>query len=96
MKFTLSLHDYMEQYVINQEHDQTHCPVCYQQVMTWNIKSDTTHLMECYRDDVLYRVLFEYMQQHDTLPALDERFLDMIDARICDELNQYYSNIKSV
>ena len=33
MKFTLSLRDYIDQYITNLENGDNHCPVCYEQVM---------------------------------------------------------------
>ena len=92
MKFTLSLHDYMEQHLCNMEHDDMHCPICYDQCMTGNSKNDVLHIIECYKDEIITRVLMEYHDQHGELPALNDQFLDDMETRVYQEINKFYND----
>ena len=68
MRLTLSLHDYLYQYMTNVVDEDTHCPVCYERVLQHSAVKDITHVTECYRQDLLYRVLEAHVIEHDQLP----------------------------
>jgi hypothetical protein len=94
MKFTLSLHDYMNQYMTNMEQQSMCCPVCYECVMCDDSHKDMLHMIECYKDEIITRVLIEYHDTHGELPVLSDEFMDMMESRVMDEMNRYYSNFK--
>jgi len=94
MKFTLSLQDYMGQYVTNMDQHSMHCPICYEPCMCNDSRKDVLHMIECYKDEIITRVLTEYHDQHGELPALDDAFMDMMETRVLDEMNRYYSTFK--
>lgn len=70
MQFTLSLSDYIDQYLTNLEQDSTHCPVCYEQVLEHGKIQDMEHIIECYRTQLLERYLREHLAKHGEFPEL--------------------------
>ena len=70
MQFTLSLSDYIDQYLINLEQDSTHCPVCYEQVLEHNKIQDMEHIIECYKTQLLETFLRDYLIKHGEFPEL--------------------------
>lgn len=94
MKFTLSLQDYMVQYVTNMDLKQMHCPICYDCCMIDDSREDVLHMIDCYKDEIITRVLTEYHDRHGELPVLDDAFMDMMETRVLDEMSQYYNQFK--
>lgn len=69
MRFTLTFHDYMQQYLDNIESEHRHCPVCYEQLMTLdNMRDDLDHLTYCYKHDVIMRHLEKYVRATGDIP----------------------------
>ena len=60
MRFTLTLHDYLSQYIHNITNEDDHCPVCYGRELQHDSKHDVQHVLDCYKADLLYRALREY------------------------------------
>jgi hypothetical protein len=89
MKFTLSLHDYIEQYLTNVDLGHMHCPVCYEQHMTHMKPADMKEMLECYKDQVIEAHLYKHMQEHGELPIVDEQFVDGILDQIEYEMATY-------
>jgi len=80
MRFTLSLNDYIEQYLKNMKHDETHCPVCYEQVMCDSKSKDMEHMLDCYRAHLLETYMHKYKQDHGDIPDLTpELILRLVD-----------------
>ena len=89
MKFTLGLCDYLEQYSINKEKEHTHCPVCYEQVLTYNTESDMRHVLMCYKEELLLNTLTKHFEQHGTYPRITGEFIDQVLSRVAEELVGY-------
>ncbi len=70
MQFTLSLSDYIDQYLINLEQDSTHCPVCYEQILEHNKIQDMEHMIECYKTQLLEIYLRDHLIEHGEFPDL--------------------------
>lgn len=93
MKFTLSLRDYMEQYLTNMDNDCMYCPVCYDECMCGDQRKDMEHMIECYKDDMIVRVLTEYHDKHGELPPIDEQFMNQLEQQVLQEMAQFYDDI---
>lgn len=90
MRFTLSLHDYIDQYTINKQQQDTHCPVCYHEVMQHNTREDMSHILECYKEQLLLDMLRVYKTKHGELPG--DHLLHMVDTvqnRVRTEMIKY-------
>lgn len=68
MRFTLTLHDYLSQYIHNITTDDDHCPVCYGRELQHNSSHDVQHVLDCYKADLLYRALKEYKHTRGNTP----------------------------
>ena len=64
MKFTLSLSDYVHQYIDNIKQQDTHCPVCYNCVMQLSRRQDLDHMLECYQQQMIERIVLKYRETH--------------------------------
>ena len=71
-----------------------HCPICYEQCMIDDSRTDMLHMIECYKDEIITRVLIEYHDTHGELPEIDSNFMDMMETRVLSEMNKYYENLK--
>jgi len=89
MKFTLGLSDYMDQYTINESKEDPHCPVCYEQLLTFDLKSDVMHVITCYKESVLLDTIHEYHNKTGEYPALTGEFIDQVLSRVATELADY-------
>ena len=89
MKFTLGLCDYLEQYSTNKEKEHTHCPVCYEQVLTFSTESDMHHVLTCYKEDLLLNTITKYYETHGKYPKLTENFIDQVLSQVAGELVDY-------
>lgn len=78
MQFTLCLSDYVDQYSINQETGDTHCPVCYEQVMTADELQDVQHLLECYKDHRLMLRIRQYYRECGVLSTMPLQDLEQL------------------
>lgn len=90
MKFTLSLTDYIEQYVHNVEHDVKHCPVCYEQVLEHNKQKDIEHILDCYKLQLLEIHIMDTLEKTGDVPPLTDDLIDMLADRVSREVNNYY------
>lgn len=64
MKFTLSLSDYVQQYKRNLKQQDTHCPVCYERVMSLTRHEDLDHILDCYQEQLVERIVTTYRETH--------------------------------
>lgn len=96
MRFTLSIEDYLDQYVKNKETGDTHCPICYEQVMSDNKSNNITHLIECYKTQVLELELTKYYEEHGALPSSVGDYVDDIMIDIEHELARYCFKYESI
>ena len=80
MRFTLSLNDYIEQYLKNMKDGDIHCPVCYEQVMCDSKSKDMEHMLDCYRGHLLETYMARYKQDYGDMPELTpELILRLVD-----------------
>lgn len=92
-RFTLSLADYLSQYVDDKQTEHNNCPICYENVMSMKDTShDVKHIIDCYREDLVLRTMVEYHKQYDRLPELSDEFIDCVDVKIQQELSRYYES----
>lgn len=89
MKFTLSLHDYLDQYTLNKTQEHVHCPVCYESIMTFDLSSDVKHLFQCYKEELLLRRIVTHKKQHGCLPEIDVEYINKIDEEVTRQLLAY-------
>lgn len=90
MKFTLSLFDYIQQYTDNQSNGVNNCPVCYERVITNNTRDNMTHILECYKEDLLMQMLNRYKKQHNELPGHELlHMVDLVQNRVKQEMLNY-------
>ena len=89
MQFTLSLSDYIDQYITNLSCNSYHCPICYEQVLEHDRAKDMEHLVECYRTHLLEIQLREYYDKHGEYPEITvDLVLDLVD-KVQQEMVQY-------
>ena len=89
MRFTLSLSDYIDQYITNLSRDNYHCPVCYEESMEHNRTKDMEHLVECYRVQLLELRFQEYFNKHGDYPRMTAAMiLEVVDS-VQREMEQY-------
>ena len=86
MKFTLKLCDYLEQYAINHEKNNIHCPVCYDKVLELNQPKDIEHILSCYKMQLIELELERHYNLHGDFPELDESFIYNITSRVDSEV----------
>ena len=89
MKFTLSLHDYLDQLTINREQQSSHCPVCYEPVMTRDLSTDVKHLFQCYKEELLIQRIVAHKREHGVVPLVDHEYMQAIDQHVTDQLISY-------
>ena len=89
MKFTLSLRDYIDQYITNLENGDNHCPVCYEQVMNDDDK-DITHLIDCYKEQLITYVLASYHDKYGDIPEVTDEFMQTLNTRVWQEMERMY------
>ena len=89
MKFTLSLHDYLDQLTVNREQQSSHCPVCYEQVMTRDLSTDVKHLFQCYKEELLIQRIVAHKREHGVIPVVDHEYMQAIDQHVTDQLISY-------
>ena len=89
MKFTLTLYDYIQQYMINREHEQTHCPVCYEQVLCDNTKTNMSHMLDCYKQQVLLYML--QRSKHRDIVEIERLVMAAAD-QVRDEMLTYFES----
>ena len=94
MRLTLSLHDYLCQYLLNVSDQDTHCPVCYQQELTFDTLKDITHVTNCYKQDLLYLTLEQHLKTHGELPGGMQ--LDGVVSRVERRVDQQMINCASL
>ena len=90
MRFTLTLSDYVDQYIANQDNDQMHCPVCYEQEMTGDKKKDILQLIECYKLQLVEQRLRLLYLEHGYIPKLTDQFMEQVMESVDQELLDYY------
>ena len=90
MKFTLSLTDYIEQYVRNVEQDVKHCPVCYEQVLEHSKHKDIEHILDCYKLQLLELHIMDTLEKTGDVPPLTDELIDMLADQVSREVNNYY------
>ena len=81
MKFTLTLNDYLEQYLTNMKQHSMHCPVCYKEEMC-DVKSvDLEHILDCYRGHLLETHISRYKLENagDTPSLSSELVLKLLE-----------------
>lgn len=89
MQFTLSLSDYIDQYITNISNNSMFCPVCYEEVLELNRTTDMEHLVECYRIQLLDTRLREHFDKHGEFPEITANLiLDLVDT-VRREMEQY-------
>lgn len=93
MKFTLTLHDYIQQYVKNRDSQQTHCPVCYEQVLCDNTKTNMAHMLECYKQQLLLQLL---KQNAPNDPDSIDRIVTQATDQVCQEMITYFECHQSI
>ncbi len=96
MRFTLCIEDYLEQYIHNRDHGIPYCPICYEQVMTDNKSNNMTHLLSCYKTQVLELRLTDYYTNHGELPASVGDYVDDVLIDIEQELLRYCYKFESI
>ena len=96
MKFTLSLHDYLDQYTVNRSEHSTHCPVCYEQVLTMDMSDDVKHVFGCYKEELLLRLIVQFRKQHGHLPEIDIEFINIIDEHVTQQLINYCESYRNL
>lgn len=89
MKFTLTLHDYIQQYIINREMEHAHCPVCYDQVLVDNTKNNMAHILECYKQQVLLHML--QRSTRDDAQEIERLVMAAAD-QVCEEMITYFES----
>ena len=89
MKFTLSLHDYLDQLTVNREQQSAHCPVCYEQIMTRDLSTDVKHLFQCYKEELLIQRIVAHKREHGVIPMVDHEYIQAIDQHVTDQLISY-------
>ena len=94
MKFTLKLPDYIEQYVTNREKDAPYCPICYEKCMSFNRETDISHILGCYKEQLLWERITSIVEETGEVPVIDENILTNIIEEMEDELFRYYDSIK--
>lgn len=90
MKFTLSLTDYLEQYITNMDTGSKHCPVCYEQVLEHNKHKDIEHILECYKLQLLELHIMDTLKKTGDVPPLTDELIDNLDYQVSREINNYY------
>ena len=96
MRFTLCIEDYLDQYIKNRDAGDIHCPVCYEQVMHDTKSNNITHLLECYKTQVLELELTKYYEKHGTLPPSVGDYVDDLMTDIEHELVRYCFKHESI
>lgn len=89
MRFTLSLHDYIDQYLRNVDDGDRHCPVCYEQHLTHDKSTDMQGFMKCYKEQIIELKIYDHVMQTGEIPALDDQFADDIIKQIEQEMSAY-------
>ncbi len=92
MQFTLTFKDYIDQYMINMQNGDSHCPVCYEQLMVDSETVDMEHMVSCYKEQQLYlRIKEHYESGVDadtlTLDGLD-RLVTMVTWECAQEIKK--------
>ena len=86
MQFTLKLNDYIDQYKQNLEDGSIHCPVCYEEIMEGNTTKDVTHLLQCYKIQVIELTLIRYFDNNGFYPEIDNMFVETINRDVENEI----------
>ena len=86
MRFTLKLCDYLEQYAINHEKNNIHCPVCYERILTHNKPEDVEHILLCYKMQLIELEFEKHYDMHGSFPDMDDDFIYKITNRVDSEV----------
>ena len=89
MKFTLSLHDYIEQYLNNMDTKHRHCPICYEQHMNDIKADDMKSMLECYKEQIIEKKLHDHIKKHGELPEVDDNFVNSVVDQLEHEMFTY-------
>lgn len=90
MKFTLSLNDYIEQYVSNMEQQSMFCPVCYREEMCDDKSVDLEHLLDCYRGHLLETHISRHrLENAGADPKLSGEFVIKLLEQVEQEMKTY-------
>jgi len=95
MRFTLKLNDYLEQYVINCDKEAYHCPICYDQCLTFNHVSDIEHILLCYKVHLMELELENFHRDYGEYPQITEDFIYTIMDSVSREMERYYTRYKT-
>lgn len=96
MRFTLSLSDYMDQYVSNRSSKDDHCPICYERVCAGEINHDLKHVLECYKQDVILNVIVEYRRKYGEAPTVTSQFVERVEKQVARELASYCESRRKI
>jgi hypothetical protein len=96
MRFTLSLSDYMDQYISNNTREDNHCPICYERVCGVDIGSDLKHMLDCYKEDVILNVIVEYQRRFGEAPAMTSQFVERVEKQVASELASYCESHRKI
>ena len=90
MKFTLTLNDYLEQYLTNMKQHSMHCPVCYKEVMCDVKSEDLEHLLDCYRGHLLETYISRHkLENAGDTPSLSSELVLKLLERVQLEMELY-------
>ena len=89
MRFTLSLSDYIDQYITNYESGSHCCPVCYDDVLEHNRVTDLEHIVECYRAQLLELLLVEHYEREGEFPPLTSDMITSLIDKVHKEVENY-------
>lgn len=87
--FTLTLNDYLDQYVINKHAGENVCPICYESELTWNRNKDIEHIMDCYKQQILLKLMRKYHERFNVFPEITDDFMDYVFDQMREEMVTY-------
>ena len=91
MRFTLSLSDYIDQYISNVDSGSFCCPVCYDTVLEHNKATDLEHIVECYRAQLLELEMIDHFNVYGEYPELSPGLIVSLIEKVQRELESYCS-----